>query len=445
MGLLDSVTRWFLGPEPEIQERSDSVLDLVGRLGYTRATWRPMSIAEAISVPSIQRAISLISGTTGMMSVQGYRRGAVLAETPRLLARPDPNNDAWTFYSSTAYCMAAYGEFVWYIAHRDGDGLADALVAVPLNELHVDENSRNRLYPVYEWGQIQSTRWSPGNDRGRFVHKKYPLTEPFALRGKGPLQLCGAAVTVAVEAQEWAANFYADGGAPGVTVKVGYQLDATLDADGLSEADRLRAQWIDRHNNGTRIIDTNIDSVDYQQPNPQGAQMLDARSANNGDAARMFGIPGSMMEYAVAGSSLTYQNVGQELDKFTRVCLQPFYLEPIEQAMSDLLPRSTTARFNVKGLLRADIKTRFEVHGIAIDKGIYDAEEARRIEGLDPGDVEFAPVLFAPPAAIPAVLPIQQRSELREVRCHRCARLVGRVGGPAELYCRHCKEQVVAA
>jgi HK97 family phage portal protein len=444
MSWLDAITDWFTGPEPEVQERSDSVLDLVQRMGYTRAAWRPMSIADALSVPSIQRAISLISGTTGMMSVQGYRRGAVLEETPRLLARPDPNNDAWTFYSTTAYQMGAYGEFVWYIAHRDGDGLPDALIAVPLVELHVDENPRNRLFPTYEWGDIKSTRWSPGNPRGRFVHKKYPLTEPFALRGKGPLQLCGAAVTVAVEAQEWAANFYADGGAPGVTVKVGYQLDATKDADGFSEADRLRKQWIDRHNNGTRIIDTNIESVDYQQPVPQGAQMLDARNWSNGDAARMFGIPGSMMEYAVAGSSLTYQNVGQELDKFTRVCLQPFYLEPIEQALSDLLPRSTTARFNAKGLLRADIKTRFDVHAIAIAQGIYDAEEAQRQEGLIPGDVEYAPVLFAPPAAVPRLIS-QERSELRDVRCHRCARLVGRVGGPAELYCRHCKEQVVAA
>ena len=129
----------------------------------------------------------------------------------------------------------------------------------------------------------------------------------------------------------------------------------------------------------------------------------------------MFGIPGSLLDHQTAGSSLTYQNLEGEFGKFIRACLWPNYLEAIEQAMSDLLTSSTVARFNIEGLLRADIKTRYEVYASGVTSGVITTEEAREMEGLSPGDVERAPVPFSAPAAVPASLPIQGRS--LEVRC----------------------------
>jgi hypothetical protein len=112
--------------------------------------------------------------------------------------------------------------------------------------------------------------------------------------------------------------------------------------------------------------------------------------------------------------------------------------------MSDLLTRSTVARFNTEALLRADIKTRYEVYGLGIDKGILSSEEARQNEGMDPGDIENAPVPLAMPQAIPTSLPVE-RSAMREVRCPTCQRLVGKVAGAAELWCRQCKGTVSVA
>lgn len=411
---------------------NSSISDFLARFNSRGGRqWQPMSVKQAMSVPAIQRAVSLIAGTTGMISVQGFRNGVQMAEPPRLLARPDPNEQPGTFYAGTAANMAKYGEFVWLIGGFS-DGLASSLINVPLRELDVEENKRDRIRSRYKWGDIESTRWTPGNPTGRFVHVKYPLAEPFALRGEGPLQLCGAAVNVAVESQEWAANFYAEGGMPGLLIKVAHTLGSIENIDdpddeeaaAISEAAALLRQWTDRANNSVRVIDPNIEDVKYLEPNPQGAQMLDSRNWSNGDAARMYGIPGSLLEYATPGSSLTYQNVGQEMDKLTRICLQPFYFEPIEQALSDLLPRTQAARFNVKGFLRADAKTRFEIHKLAIDSEIYDAEHAQREEGLLPGDPEYAPVLFSPPAAS-SPIPVQlSRPHLvgGPWRCDGCGR-----------------------
>ena len=182
------------------------------------------------------------------------------------------------------------------------------------------------------------------------------------------------------------------------------------------DAGKLKAQWIAAPNNVPRVIDPGIDSVDQVDVNPQGAQMLEARDYQNGDAARMFGIPGSLLEYGTPGSSLTYQNVEQVYTQFVRTCLQIHYLVPIEQALTDLLPRSQVAHFYVEGLLRADIKTRFDVYSSGITSGVLDVATAQKWEGIAAGSVEVAPVPPTMPSAVPGSIP-QFRTASEPFRC----------------------------
>jgi phage portal protein BeeE len=413
------------------------------------------TVAQALGVPSIQRAVSLIASTTGMLTMQGFRNGELMAEPPKLISRPDPDETPYQFYSMTAAQLAKYGEFVWWIASRDSDDLPNALINVPLAELRVEKNKDNRRFPKYKWGSIEGTRWTPANQTGKFVHKKYPIGEPMALRGEGPLQLGQIAVSISVESQVWAANFYGGGGHPSDIIKHAGQLDPTLrdemgevdPVNGLSEADRLKAQYAARDPNTPLVIDQLIESINAGKIDEAGAQMLEARLHQNGDAARLFGLPGKFVEYVQSGTSLTYQTLESAFTDLVKTCLQPLYLEPIEQAMSDLLTRSTAARFNVKGFLRADIKTRFEVHKTAIETGIYGAEYAQTEEGIRPGDVEYAPIPFAPPAARPTLVPkAASLPEPKEVR-HQCGtrtRFLGTSRGGSEHYCPHCKQLVAA-
>lgn len=413
MSLWDRVAQ-FLALEP-LQQRTAflDAPDMSTQIAAVRRTqqatrpWRLPSIIEALGVPAISRAVTLISNTTGSLAMQAFRDGATMPDVPRVVSRPDPYQTPREFYRDSAYCLATRGEYVWWIASRDTDGTPSALVVVPLAELSVEENPRNRLFPVYRWGTVKSTRYSGANPTGDFVHQTY-LREPGQLRGMGPLQLGMAAASVSVEAQEWAANFYADGGNGGTILRSSITVSD-------EEAALLRNDWVSIPNNVPRVIDPRIEDVKQNPVDPQGAQMLAARDWQNGEAARMFGMPGALVEYSAPGSSLTYQNVESIWRQFQAGCLTPNYLEPIEQGMSDLLSRSTVGRFNLKGLLRADILTRYQVHKIAIDAGIYGPEVAQQEEGYQPGDVEFAPVPFAPPAAVPATIP-QTRSD-PEFRC----------------------------
>lgn len=439
MGVLELIDRVLGGPAPAWASGMDlsAPLPQPARLSAPPRTWRVPSVGEALSVPAVHRAVDLIAGTAGMLTVAAYRGGRRMAEPPPVVARPDPHGTPQRFYSATAASKAKWGEFVWWIASRDADGNASALVVVPPMELQVDEDPADRDRPRYRWGSVTGRRWTPARPDGSFVHVVDALSEPYALRGSGPLQRCGVAASISVEAQAWAAQFFAEGGNPSTVIKKLGDLSPSVGADGLTEADRLREQWVSRPHNVPRVIDSNIESVSYTAPDQAGAQMLAARLHQRGDVADMFGIPGSLIEYQQPGSSLTYQNLEGEFSKFVRVCLQPGYLEPIEQALSDLLTRRTVARFNVAGFLRADVKTRYEVHSMAISSGVYDAAHARVEEGLEPGDPEFAPVPPAPPSAVGRPV---ARAASRDVRCPACAKYLARALGPgSEVECPRCR------
>lgn len=448
MGLLDGV-RKLLALEP-MHERHQNVLQQAQIAGfptrYGASPWRAVGTREALGVPAVFRAVSLISNTTGRLSLEAFRNGAKLDadRTPIVVKRPNPLTTPQVFLRDLAHYLATAGETWLYVAARDGDGGALAVLPVDPREVVVEENPRDPLRPIIRWrGQRME------NDDFRQITLMRDPSNP--LRGIGPLQACGAAISVAVESREWAANFFAGGGVPSVLIKAAYELE--VGPDGSSEADQLRSDWMSKPSNVPRVIDPRIDSVTAFGTDPEQAQLTEARMHDVGEVARMFGIPGPLLEYNASGSSLHYQNDESIWHQFTEACLTPNYLEPIEQTMSDLLTRSTVARFSLLALLRADVKTRFDVHAIAIDKGIYDAEYAGRIEGLNPGDVENRPIPFAPPSAVPTSIPVA-RSAPVEVRCNgtrlirgkaqRCNHKFGQASPPYRFDCPKCSTVVAA-
>jgi HK97 family phage portal protein len=422
MALWDRV-RTMLAIDPAIQERAiDSFVDhpglteqLAAIQGLAPRPWRVAGLREALGVPAIFGAVNLIANTVGSMSMKAYVGELEVppADRPRIIVRPDPFQTAREFYRQTAYNIATRGEAWWWIAARDADGIAMSVLSINPAEVMVTENADDLRYPVITW----RSKTMKNEDMRQLVYSR----DPGSLRGEGPLQICGAAISVAVEAQEWAANHFASGGNPSVVIKSAVEVDA-------DEAETIKQQWVgSAYGNMPKVIDPGIEDVKEMGANAAAAQMLEARGYQNVDIATMFGMNATLLNAAIQGSALTYQNVGTKFEDFLRTCLRPNYLESIEQTMSDLLTRSTTCRFNTDFLTLADIKTRYDVYDIGIKSGIIDQEEARRFEGLAPGDVENAAVPQSAPAAIPGRLPIQMRSEPRIIRCDGTRLLRGRL------------------
>jgi HK97 family phage portal protein len=425
---LDTVASWIV-PDPgptrlRVSEfpSFDEQLAVIQRRAASKA-WRAPSVGEAMGVPAIFGAVSLIANTVGSLSLEAFRQGSLMGddERPRLIVRPNPKSTPRAFFRDTSYYLATRGEAWWWVAARDVDGAPMSLYPVPPWEITVAENDRDRMSPTITWGNrvirnedIRQITYLPSHD---------------GLRGLGPLQLCGAAVSVTVEAQEWAANFYS-GSLP--------SLIGTTDQD-LSEGElkELDKQWLEKPPNLVRWMTSGM-TLEEPPYDAQKAQLTESRQHQVGEAARMFSMPGALIEYQMGGSSLTYQNQADIWNDFQRRCLSPHYLEPIEQEISDLLTRSTVARFNLDQLLRADPKSRAEVYEKLVPIGVMSIEEARQREGYQPGSVDYAPVPLAPPQAVPTLLPINRTA--MEVRCDKCHRMLAESATPPyRITCPRCK------
>jgi HK97 family phage portal protein len=425
MGLVDRVTSAMAlapwdHPQRVLSSPIEDQLKLpIRTLQAAERPWRPSSVREALGVPAFHQAVTLIANTMGTFSLNAYQNGRLVPndQRPRLIVRPNPFTTMREYLREVGWSMATRGEAWQWVTARDTDGLAIGLIPVPSREVKAE--GKDWLKPQILWRGADKT----GDMVPTFLSK-----ELGTMRGFGPLQYCGAAISAAVESQEWAANFFAVGGHPSVH----FHSEVELVGD---EAADLRAAWVNTPPNMPQVTSGPI-TVEELAANESAGQMLESRNWNAGEGARMFGIPGPLLEYSRGGSSLTYQNVATLFDQFLRQCLIPNYLEPLEQVLTDLLPRNWACRFNVDAILRADIKTRFEVYESGVAKsGVLSVEEARIMEGLAPGSVETAPVPFSPPAAMPPSLP--NRLFGGEWRCDSCHRKLAEVRGEGtSLRCR---------
>lgn len=349
------------------------------------------SIREALGVPAIFRAVTLLANVAGSLPVQAFRDSLLMAEPPALVRRPDPHTSRRRFVRNTVWNLATRGEAFWYVTARDPDGKPAAVLNVPTREVRVEWNDR-RTRKVYFW---RDREMAPGAMR----HLTF-AEEDAGLRGVGPLQLCGAAISAAIEANEWAASFFAEGGVPSVNLHSAVELDE-------GEANSLRDKWLSNRSNTARVTSGPLELREVQV-NPEDGQLTQARMASIGDASTMFGIPAHLLAYSQPGASLTYQNLGDVAVELVRFSLGPGYLEPIEDELTDMLTRSTVAQFYVDGLQRADVKTRWETYEKAV--AVFGPEEgaqyAREREGLVAGNPNVEPVpneVLDAPAGVPEV------------------------------------------
>lgn len=120
-------------------------------------------------------------------------------------------------------------------------------------------------------------------------------------------------------------------------------------------------------------------------------QFVQQRQLSTAEIARVFRVPGRMLNAPSGDDSMTYANVEQAALEFVTWGLRP-WLVAIEQAITsdtDLCRGPNVyVEFLLDALLRADSKTRAEIYAIALDpvKGYMSRAEVRRLENLDPED-----------------------------------------------------------
>ena len=154
---------------------------------------------------------------------------------------------------------------------------------------------------------------------------------------------------------------------------------------GTEAHDNLRASW-EKHYGGLANTGKPMileEGMEWQQlsMSMEDMQYIESRKFQVAEFARIWRIPPHLLadlEHA------TFSNIEEQSLEFVMYTMLPWFTN-LESRMSvDLLSESDQRRFFVSfvvdGLLRGDIKTRYEAHSIALQNGWLNRNEVRRIE-----------------------------------------------------------------
>jgi HK97 family phage portal protein len=257
----------------------------------------------------------------------------------------------------------AYG---WVIS-RDGYGFPTQIEWLNPNNVAPDDRP-----DVNPGGWLINGRGVPRND---IVH--IPLfAMPGERLGVSPIASFANTLGVALKAQTYADGWFSAGGFPPGTFQNETQ---TVDQ---AQADAIKA----RLGAAIRTREPLVFGKDWKYTAisvpPEEAQFVETMKMTTNQIAAIYGIPPEMIG-GESGSSMTYANVEQQQINFVMFTLRP-WLVLLESVFSSLLPDRQYVKFNSDALIRADLKTRWEVNQIRLNVGAANVDEIRVQEDQPP-------------------------------------------------------------
>jgi HK97 family phage portal protein len=216
------------------------------------------------------------------------------------------------------------------------------------------------------------------------------ITPPGQLRGLSRVEMCKEIIGHSLALDEFSARFFGQGSTTSGVIETPTQLNkeqARDLKDGFESGHRglRKAHLVGVLSGGAKFTKTGVD--------PEQAQMLQSREFAVEEIARIFRIPPHMLGVTKPGAS-SYASVEQQGIQFAQYTLRP-YLEKIEVAYSTLLPNGAFLRFNLDGIMRGDLASRFQAYSTASQAGFYSINDIHRLEDMAPvdgGDVYRVPL-----------------------------------------------------
>lgn len=373
------IQQWFYGSE-ELNTPSINSLDLrhgsensaggtsplPGVVPPARPTMLEITPESALGIGTVYRSVDIITTTVASLELGVYRNGIELA-TPPIIRSPDVNQTASHFVQETVWSLALYGNAYWKVYGSDPKNPASLEVLDP-NSVTVttDEKTGKKVYWI-------------GNDKfdARYIKHLKLQRRPGQLLGVGPIQCAKSELTAALKLRQFADNWFDVSGVPTGVLTTDMQLNP-------QQAKDFAAQWNEfiKTGGGTVVLSAGL-SYEAIRLKPAEAQFLEIQQANNVNIARLFGIPTMHLNVEMGGTSMTYMNLEQTNILFIQNTLVR-YMNEIEEALSDFLPRGQRVQFKEEGLLRSDTVTKWKVLETQVGVGYTSGNELRAAEGKAP-------------------------------------------------------------
>jgi HK97 family phage portal protein len=331
----------------------------------------------AFQINAIYSAVALISDTIASLPVDSYirRDGNRFAFRPRpvWLSRPDIDTTKEAFWGACIVSLLLDGNAFVRVYSNERGQVVNLTVLNP-QSVEIKRNGIGRV--MFE---VQGEEGLLSSDQVIFIPD---VVKPGHIRGVSRVEALKTNWGLAIALENYAATFFGSGTQTSGVIEFPGNLTGDQ-AKMLQEGfDARHRGWGRAHR--TAIISGGAKYVPTSVENDK-AQFLDSRRLAVEDVARAFNIPPNLL--GVQGS-FTYASVEQNNQAFVTHTLRPI-IQKLETAFTPLLsrePGGETAfiKFNLDGLLRADINTRMSAYSVGLQAGFLTINDVRRLEDLSP-------------------------------------------------------------
>lgn len=353
----------------------------------------PMTVERALRLAPVFAAGNLLAGSIAGLPMQAYRKSGdtrARISLPSLLRNPTARGTMHDWMYRCVISLVYRGNAVGLVTSMDQHAYPTTIEWLDPNDIYVLDS--NPSGP----GSYSNPTWYY---RGTIVPQEMLVHIPwFVLPGKiwglTPIEAYATTVNTGLSAQNFKADWFGNGNVPKGHLK---NTAKTLQ---VTEADAIKTRFKQSVKGGDVFVSGSDWEYTGFSVSASDAQFIETMRLTATQIATIYGIPPEMIG-GETGKSMTYQNVEQQSINFVQFTLLP-WLTRLEAAFSALLPQPQYVRFNVNGFIRADLKTRYEAHHLAVTDGWMTRDEVRELEDRPPlpdgKGATVPPLVNEPPA-----------------------------------------------
>lgn len=356
-----------------------------GRPGTLVTPFSSTGSQRAMSVPTVARAVGLITSTIGGLEIVPYRNQYTNGrprrqyfEPERWHQQPDPNCTRNFIMANTVKDLMLEGRAFWYITARYATGFPSAFTWLPAAMIQTPDNNGPEYFGPAQTIQYQGVDIPTDN----VVQFLSPIPSM--------LWYGARAIDIAYRLDEAAKRFAS------VEIAAGYLQQVDGEAMSSDELVDLASAWAEaRSNRAVGALNQHVEWREFKS-NPSTLQLHEGRQHAAMELARVMQVPPWLVGLSVGG--MTYQNSVEARRDLFLFGAKPF-VDCIEEtlSMNTISPQGRMVELDITTYLAeagggddAALKARQMAEVIQkIYLGVptvVSAEEARRIVNLATGD-----------------------------------------------------------
>ena len=352
----------------------------IGDQTITAGTRAGVNITQdnAIRITPVFAAVRLIADSISTLPVDAFYRAGperrALRPKPAWVDDPEPdvNVSRVDHYQMLIFSLLVHGEsFTRKLFDARGDVIA--LHIMDPRRVRVRRNQDGRIEYVIDQGKTVLTE-------SEIVHIT-DLRLPGALHGTSRISELRETLGIAKALEEYSALFFGSGSSAAGVIQVPGEVTA-------EQAQAIQDAWEKGHRGLRKAHRPGVLSggatFNSTTINPEDSQLIEEQQFVVEQVARMFRIPVHMLQSTQQGA-MSYASVEESSRQFVTYTLLPI-ISKIENAYSMLLINDAFLKFNVDGLLRANLQDRYTAYSQAMQGGWLSINDIHRLEDLDQVD-----------------------------------------------------------